>query len=87
MHEHGYEKGGMHGGEKMAMSMMIMKNLNEDQQRMLLLRSLDLKIRMKELKIYALHDKIRMMQEKAKLMQEKAEIMKMAREMLRGGRY
>lgn len=73
---------GMHGGfgdEKMAMEMMLWKYLSEEQQKDLLVRSLDLKIKKKELKISMMRDKIR-------LMEEKLDILRVAKEMLRGSR-
>ncbi len=81
MHEQEWGKG-MHGGwggEKMAMEMMLWKYLSEEQQKDLLVRSLDLKIKKKELKISMMRDKIR-------LMEEKLDILRSAKEMLRGGR-
>jgi len=71
--------GGMgHEGEEMMMKMMLFKNLNPEQQKILMLRALDLKIRKKELKI-------NFMQENLRLMQEKLNIMRMARDMLASG--
>lgn len=85
MHEQGWGGMGMHGGmghhmgdEKMMMKMMIWKSLNPEQQRALILRSIDLKIRKKELMVY-------FMQEKIKLMQEKINTIRMVRDMLAGG--
>ncbi len=67
------------GGEKMAMEMMIWKYLSEEQQKNLMIRSLDIKIKMKGLKIS-------MMKEKIRLMEEKLDIYRAAKEMLQGGR-
>ncbi len=81
MHEQEWGKGmhGGFGGEKMAMEMMLWKYLSEEQQKDLLVRSLDLKIKKKELMISMMRDKIR-------LMEEKLDILRAAKEMLRGGR-
>ncbi len=81
MHEQDWGKGmhGGFGGQKMAMEMMLWKYLSEEQQKDLLVRSLDLKIKKKELKISMMRDKIR-------LMEEKLDILRAAKEMLRGGR-
>lgn len=81
MHEQEWGKGmhGGFGGQKMAMEMMLWKYLSEEQQKDLLVRSLDLKIKKKELKISIMRDKIR-------LMEEKLDILRAAKEMLRGGR-
>jgi hypothetical protein len=65
------------GGEMMMMKMMVLKNLNPEQQRALMLRAMDLKIRKKELMVY-------FMQEKVKLMQEKINMYRMVRDMLAG---
>ncbi len=81
LHEQEWGKG-MHGGwggEKMAMEMMIWKYLSEEQQKNLMIRSLDIKIKMKGLKIS-------MMKEKIRLMEEKLDIYRAAKEMLQGGR-
>ncbi len=67
------------GGEKMAMEMMFWKYLSEEQQKNLMIRSLDIKIKMKGLKIS-------MMKEKIRLMEEKLDIYRAAKEMLQGGR-
>lgn len=81
MQEHEWGKGmhGGFGGEKMAMSMMLWKYLSEEQQKDLLIRSLDLKIKKKELMISMMRDKIR-------LMEEKLDILRSAKEMMRGSR-
>jgi hypothetical protein len=69
MHGHEFEKGekGHHMGI-WAMEMMLWKHLTEEQQRELLLRELDLKIKMKEMKIAAMRDKISLLEEKLDMM-------------------
>jgi hypothetical protein len=83
MHEHEWGKEGMHGGwghGKIYLEMiMLWENLSQEQQKVLTLRSFDLKIKKKEMKISMLRDKIRMME-------EKLDIMKSARDTLNGGR-
>lgn len=69
---------GMHS-EKMAMEMMLWKHLTEEQQRTIMTRFLDLKIKKKEMMISMMRDKIRMMEEKLDLLRE-------IREMLKSGR-
>ncbi len=64
MYEHEFGKGEKGTMEKWAMEMMLWKHLTEEQQKALLLRSLDLKIKKKEMKISMMRDKIRLMEEK-----------------------
>jgi hypothetical protein len=77
MHGHEFEKGEKGHMGKWAMEMMLWKHLTEEQQKELLLRNLDLKIKMKEMKIAMMRDKIR-------LMEEKLDIMHSLRGMLKG---
>jgi hypothetical protein len=84
MHEQEWGSMGMHGGMghamggEMMMKMMVWKSLNPEQQRALILRAIDLKVRKKELMVY-------FMQEKVKLMQEKINLYRMTRDMMAGG--
>jgi len=75
MFEHGQEKG---GSEKWAIEMMLWKHLTEEQQKMLMLRALDLKIKKKELKISMMKEKIRLMEEKLDMMRSVREMAKEA---------
>jgi len=59
--------------------MMLGKHLTEEQQKALLLRAIDLKIKHKEMKISMMRDKIR-------LMEEKLDMMRSVREMIKAGR-
>jgi hypothetical protein len=68
MYGHESEKGEKGHMGKWAMEMMLWKHLTEEQQRELLLRDLDLKIKMKEMKIAAMRDKIHLMEEKLDMM-------------------
>jgi hypothetical protein len=70
MHEHGSERSDM-------MEMIFRERLTEEQQKMLLLRSLDLKIKMKTMHISTMRDKIM-------LMEEKLEIIRTMRDMIKG---
>jgi len=81
MHEQEWGKGmhGAWGGEKMAMEMMLWKYLSEEQQKELLIRSMDIKIKMKGLKIS-------MMKERLRLMEEKLDLYRDAKDMLQKGR-
>jgi hypothetical protein len=76
MDEHELRKGGM---DDWGLKMMLWKHLTEEQEKALLLRALDLKIKHKEMKISMMRDKIR-------LMEEKLDMMRSAREMLKAGR-
>ena len=75
MFEQGHEKG---GSEKWNMEMMLWKHLTEEQQKLLMLRALDLKIKKKELKISMMKDKIRLMEEKLDMMRSVREMIKEA---------
>jgi len=75
MFEHGHEKG---GPEKWDMEMMLRKYLTEEQQKMLMLRALDLKIKKKELKISMMREKIRLMEDKLDMMRSVREMIKEA---------
>ncbi len=59
------------------MEMKVWEHLTEEQQKNLLIRSLDLKIKKKTMKISLMRDKIM-------LMEEKLDIMRAMRDMLKG---
>lgn len=60
------------------METMLCKQLTEEQQKMLMLRALDLKIKKKELKISMMKEKIRLMEERLDLMRSVRETNKEA---------
>jgi hypothetical protein len=76
MEEHEWRKSSM---EDWDIKMMLWNHLTEEQQKTLLLRAMDLKIKHKEMKISMMRDKIR-------LMEEKLDMMRSVREMIKAGR-
>ena len=73
MHEHGSGKKEMSD----MMELMFKEHLTDEQQKLLLLRSLDLMIKKKTMNISAMRDRII-------LMEEKLDIMRSMRDMVKG---
>jgi len=66
-------------GAEWNMKMVVWNCLSEEQQKTLMLKAIDLKIKKKELKVAMMRDKIRLMEEKIDLLRD-------VKDMLKGGR-